>query len=474
MNKIVKNFNFMLFGNVFSRIIGVLLTVYLARKFGPSYFGIINFSNAFITYFSMIASMGLQSLGIVKIAKDKENMKKDVDIILSLRTILSIIAFIVLLIVTICINKDINTKKMIVITGISILINSFCLDWVFNALQEMKYISYSIMISSFLSFILVFIPLYLNMYTKIYIVPIASAISSIISNIYLINIYKKKGKHKINFVVDFEQYKYLISAAWPFFFSGIFATINCNIDTLMLGFMRNNYEVGLYNSVYKLVNVLTLFVSFIFVPLYPVFIEYYNNKKFDDISIVINKVRKLMYIIAIPILVVAFTLNQETIRILYGNKYIGASKVFTILIAYVSIFYIREIYGYELTAWGLQKKYMKIVLISSMFNVISNLIFIPKYGINGAAINTLISEVINIVLMYRLSRKTLHIKYDNKYIFHIIISAIFMAIIIYVTKIAATNIFVLIITAGIVYCISILKLKVVTIQEIKGLIGGKK
>ncbi|WP_406542079.1 oligosaccharide flippase family protein [Clostridium ljungdahlii] len=192
MNKIVKNFNFMLFGNVFSRIIGVLLTVYLARKFGPSYFGIINFSNAFITYFSMIASMGLQSLGIVKIAKDKENMKKDVDIILSLRTILSIIAFIVLLIVTICINKDINTKKMIVITGISILINSFCLDWVFNALQEMKYISYSIMISSFLSFILVFIPLYLNMYTKIYIVPIASAISSIISNIYLINIYKKR------------------------------------------------------------------------------------------------------------------------------------------------------------------------------------------------------------------------------------------------------------------------------------------
>ncbi|MBU3073205.1 flippase [Clostridium estertheticum] len=474
MNKIVKNFTFMLFGNVFSRIIGVVLTVYLARKFGPTYFGIINFSSAFITYFLILASMGLQSLGILKIAKDKDNIKRNVDTILSVRTILSIIAFSILLIVTICIDKDINTKKMIIITGISILINSFCLDWVFNALQEMKYISYSIMISGFLSFILVFIPLYLNIYTEMYIVPIASAISSIISNIYLIYIYKKKEKYKINFVVDFKQYKELIINAWPFFFSGVFATINCNIDTLMLGFMKGNFEVGLYNSVYKLVNVLTLFVSFIFVPLYPVFIEYYNDKKFDEMSRLIKKVRKLMYIIAIPTLVVAFTVNQETIRTLYGNNYIGASTAFTILISYVAIFFIRELYGYELTAWGLQKKYMNIVLISSMFNIISNLIVIPRYGVNGAAINTLISEIINIALMYRLSRKTLYIKYDNKYILNIVISAIFMTIVIYITKFVSINVFVLVATAGSVYCISILKLKVITVQEIKNVIGGKK
>lgn len=330
MIKVVNNFIYMLFGNIFSRGIGLLLTIYLARKFGPSAFGIINFSNAFITYFLMLASMGLQSFGIVQIAKDKVNTKKVINIITSLRIILSIIAFIALIIVVIHIEIDSNTKLMIIITGISILLNSFSLDWVFNALQEMKYISYSIIISSLLSLILIFFSMFFNIYTEIFIVPIAFSISLLLSNVYLIIIYKKKKKNNIKFVVDFKQYKKLIINSWPFFFSGVFATINCNVDILMLGFMKSSYEVGLYTSVYKLVNVLILFVSFIFMPIYPVLIEYFYEKKYDKTRVLVNKIRKLMFIIAIPLIVIAFTLNEESIKTLYGAKYIEATSTFTI------------------------------------------------------------------------------------------------------------------------------------------------
>ena len=146
----------------------------------------------------------------------------------------------------------------------------------------------------------------------------------------------------------------------------------------------------------------------------------------------------------------------------------------TILIVYVAIFCIREIYGYELTAWGLQKKYMNIVLISSMFNIVSNLIFIPMYGINAAAINTLISEIINIMFMYKLSRKTLYFKYDNTFMLTIVFAAILMTLIIYITKYISSNVFILVSIAGIIYCICILIFKVITMKEIKSLIGGKE
>lgn len=474
MPKVAKNFIYMLFANVFSRIIGLILTIYMARKFGPTDFGVINFSSVFIGYFSMLASMGIQSFGIVQVIKDKNNLKKNVDIIVSLRIVLSLLAFIVLIIVTFLINVDLNVKKMIVISGFSILINSLCLDWVFNALQEMKYISYSVMMTSVLSILLVFIPIYTHIYTEIYIVPIVSIIASIISNLYLATIYRKKLKNTVNFKIDTKQFLKLLQNSWPFFFSGVFATINTNFDSLMLGFMRSNYDVGLYNSVYKLINVLTLFVSFIFIPLFPILIEYFNEKKYDDLGIIINNVRKILIIFAIPMLIVAFTLSKETLFTLYGAKYMGASTVFTILISFVAIFSIRELYGYELTAWGLQKQYMKIVLLSSSINIISNAILIPKYGINGAALCTLFSEVINITLMYKLSRKTLNVKYDNGYIFRIIASAIIMSISIYLVKMTSSNIFLIAIIAGIIYLVSIFILKVITIKEVKLLFGGQK
>lgn len=474
MNKIIKNFSYMFLGNVYAKILTILMAVYLARKFGPSYFGIISFSTVFITYFSMLANMGLQSLGIVRAARDKENVEENVDIIISLRIILSIIVFSILLITIISINKDVNIKIMIFISGISIIVNSFCLDWVFNALQKMKYISYYLIINSTLSFIFTFIPLYLNIYNNIYIVPIASALSLTISNVYLLIVYKKKEKLHVKFIINYRKYKELIMSAWPFFFSGMFAAINCNVDTLMLGFMRTDFEVGLYNSVYKLVNALTLFVSFIFIPLYPVFIEYYNEKKYNELSVIINKVRKLLYLFAIPLSVAAFTVQRETIITLYGQQYKGAVSVFTVLVIYVAIFYIRELYGYELTAWGLQKKYMNIVLISSMYNIISNAIFIPAYGIEAAAINTLISEVINIIFMYRLSRKTLYIKYDNKYIPNIIVSVACMTVIIFLIKSITANIFEIAIIAAIIYSFLIIKQKVIKLNEIKSLLGVKK
>lgn len=242
----------------------------------------------------------------------------------------------------------------------------------------------------------------------------------------------------------------------------------------MLGFMKSNFEVGLYNSVYKLVNILTGITSIIFSPMYPVFIEYFNENKINELTLLINRVRRIIYIVVIPIIVVAITLSRETILTLYGLNYINATKVFTILMIYVAIFYIREIYGYELTAWGLQKEYMNIVLISSMYNIVGNLLLIPKYSITGAAINTLISECINLTFMYRLSRDTLLIKYENTFVFKVLLSGSIMILSIILIKFILNNVFVLVAFSGIIYLSLIILLKVVKIKDLISLLGGKK
>ena len=141
--------------------------------------------------------------------------------------------------------------------------------------------------------------------------------------------------------------------------------------------------------------------------------------------------------------------------------------MFVILFTYISILYVRELYGYELTAWNLQKKYMNIVLISSLFNLISNLIFIPRFGMNAAAVNTILSEVINLFFMYRVSRKALLVRYDyNKY-FTIIFSGVLMCAAIVMAKIFFENAFILVFIGSLVYILFIFLSKSITIEELK-------
>lgn len=474
MNKILRNFLYLFFSNILTKLVVMLATINIAREFGPDNFGVFNFANVFVSYFLMLSSMGLQGLGIVKISKEKSQINKFVNNIVSLRIVLSITSYIILIILTNLTIKDNYLKNIIYITSISVLINSISIDWLYNAIQEIKYVAYSLIINNIAYFVLTVVPIYFNIYKNIYIVPMASIIAMFLSNIFLIYIYMKKFSMRLRLVFNISSFKIFLKEAWPFFFSGIFATINCNMDTLMLGFMKSNFEVGLYNSVYKLVNILTGITSIIFSPMYPVFIEYFNENKINELTLLINRVRRIIYIVVIPIIVVAITLSRETILTLYGLNYINATKAFTILMIYVAIFYIREIYGYELTAWGLQKEYMNIVLISSMYNIVGNLLLIPKYSITGAAINTLISECINLTFMYRLSRDTLLIKYENTFVFKVLLSGSIMILSIILIKFILNNVFVLVAFSGIIYLSLIILLKVVKIKDLISLLGGKK
>lgn len=467
INRIIKNFFSLAFANIFGQVITFLITVYLARKFGPSDFGLINVSNAFVTYFAAIASLGLQTLGIIEIAKNKENLKKNVDSILTLRVLLSLGAYIILILTVIFMKKDFSTKLMILISGTSIIATSFYVDWIFTALQEMKYISYSVVIKNIVNSLIVILAISSGLYDKVYIVPIALAIATLLSGIYLMRVYLKKYKVKYTFTIELKEYKRLIANSWPFFFSGVFATVNSNISTIMLGFLKTNAEAGLYNAVYKIVSVLIVFVSLIFTPIYPLLIEYYNDKRYSDLERIVSGVRKIIHLISVPILVVSLFLSKETIMTVYGKDYMGATGVFTVLISYIAFMYIREIYGYQLTAWNMQKKYMKIVLISSSYNIISNLILVPRLGINAAAANTLISELINLVLMSRTSRSIVKLNYDNKHVWKLGITGVLISIFVVLFKNLTSNAFIIVGATGIVYVVLVLLTGAMTISELK-------
>lgn len=447
--------------------------MYIANNFDPSGFGVINFSTVFISYFMLISTLGLPSLGIIKATKDPENTQKYVNQITSLRIILSVVALCILIVIVPFLNQTTEVKAMILINGITIFTSAVFIDWIFQALQKMSYVGFAALLRNVIYGIGVVVPLATGMYTKIYLVPIAQVVSSIIGCLFLWSIYRKQEKAKFKFDFNLKDAKILVLAAVPFFFSGVFATFNSNIDILMIGIFKTKSDVGLYSAVYKIINILTIFVSFIFTPLYPYLIKYFHNEDYLSLDSLVAKLSKFVYILAFPMLAGGLLLRENILLTLYSAEYYTeeVKLVYLVLIIQVFMLFGREIYGYELTAWGLQKKYMQIVMISSVYNIISNIIFIPMFGIVGAAVNTVISEIVNFILMRHFSRKTYIVKQDFSYIYGIIFATIIMSSGIFLIKVFISKSILVLIPIGIVlYAITILVSRVLSKEEINYLL----
>jgi len=471
MNKIASNFVAVLFGNFSNKLILFFINIYIANRFSTEQFGIVNFCTVFVSYFLMLANMGTQNYAVLELSKIKVSVEKIGSQILNIRLIFSIISYLLLIIIVYISKFDHLTKVGIILSGLTIIFTSFNISWIFNAFQDMKHMSISLFIQNFVAFIFILLIIEVLNMKSINIVNLSYSIGTLCSSIYLFIIFKRKYGIRLHQRLDLNQSKRIINQSIPFFFSGIFATINCNIDIILIGVMLGNQNVGLYSAAYKIINVLLVVSTIIFTPLYPVIIRLFSQKD-KKLYKILYTTKKVIYSLAIPLIMVSFSVSKKIISTFYKSEYYTAHTVLSILLIYVGVFFVREFYGYQLSAFSLQKKYMKIVLVSSSVNIIMNIILIPRFGYQVAAITTLISEIINLFLMRYIVNKIIKVKLETTIIIKITISSII--VLLFINLILKMNIFIIFMTSVVIFVGLLFALKVFSILEIKQLIIKEK
>ena len=220
--------------------------------------------------------------------------------------------------------------------------------------------------------------------------------------IYTVLVLRKKiVKPKFSFDVSF--YKKLILAGIPFALTGIFYTIYYSIDIVMITQFASTYDTGLYNSAYKLINVLTLFYSIYSSVVFPVMSKLFVDEK-DILQFSFVKSMKYLSLVTIPIAVFTFFYGYDIINI-YGPEFVEAGGVLKILIWTVCFLFINGACSLILNASHKEYSVTKIYSIAAVFNVILNLILIPKYSVYGAAVATVASEILILLLQFYMIRK---------------------------------------------------------------------
>ncbi len=461
--RILKNTFSLLFSGIIARLLGFIGIVYLARVLGPGDFGKINFAIAIIAYFALIANLGLPLLGTREIARERDKIKDYLDSILTLRLCLALLSFGLLFLLALFLNKPSEIKHLILLYGLGLIPSALLLDWAFQGVEKMEYIGLGRILSGGVNLGLVL--WLIKGPEQLLLIPCFGIAGSLLAAGVLVSIFARSfGKPRFKFDLIF--WKTLLRQALPLGISIGLIQVIYNIDTVMLGFMRSNAEIGYYNAAYKIILALIMVGAVYFDAIFPVISKYYITSS-ESLRKLQSYTAKLMVAISLPLAVGGTILAKPIMNLLYSPEYDNGIIAFQLLIWVVALIYINMIYARGMWACNRQNEYLKIVTTQALVNIGLNLILIPPLGITGAAISTIWAELLGFFFYYREFNKVVAVPIHN-HILKPLLATIPMALCLWWGLNGLNlNVFLLIFTGIVVYFIFMLLTRGVNREEME-------
>lgn len=439
--------------------------VYLAHVLGPESFGRLNFALALTAHFMLLTNLGLTRLGTQEIAKTPQLIGQYTGNIVAMRLCLASIGLLVLVVLMTLIDKPLEVKYLIVLFGAGLIPGAVLLDWSFQGGERMEYIALSRILT--VGLYTVCLLLAVKSPDQLLRVPCFQFGAGLLAAAVLLILFSRTFPN-LRLQFDFSRWKDLLRRALPLGIALIMVQLIYYVDTVILGFMRSDAEIGYYNAAYKIVIVCVGTAGNFFESIFPLMARYYNTAKEQFIQVQTLNVR-LMFCISIPIVVGGSILAKTIILTLYGPDYQGSIDVFYLLIWIPAIVYVNTVYAWGLWAMDMHMLYMKIVAIQLAVNISFNIILIPHWGILGAAVATILSEIVGLPLYYVSFNRKVHLKFSVVYnIVKPLLSSGVMAIFLYfMIRNFTVNAFVLVSLGCAVYAVAMLGMNGITREELK-------
>lgn len=404
---IFKNMSWLLISQIIASVCAFIWTILIARYLGVSEYGVLGFAISLTGILVITVDFGISAHIVRHISTDYDSSSKYLGNAIPLKSIFAVGSFILTLIILIIMKSNELTITVTLLFTIEMIIKSFInlFNGTFQAFEEGKYqgIGNTILNLTLLVFILISIFSDLGIY--------AIAISYILANVIAL-IYEfyvlRKHVTKPKYELDSEFCKTITKLSIPFAIGGILYTIYYSIDVVMLTNLVGSYSTGIYNATYKLISVLTLFYSIYTAVIYPVMSKFYKN----DTSLLLisfEKSVKYLMLVMIPLAIGTMFYSLDIIQLIYGHEYDAASSVLTILIWTVCLLFVNGACNTLLLASHKEVTTLKIYGIAAVFNVILNFFMIPYFAENGAALTTVLSDLLILILfayvMYKMGHR---------------------------------------------------------------------
>lgn len=437
-NSVGKNTVYNMIKTIFGIIFPLITFPYISRVLGVENVGKVNYGSSIVSYFSLIASLGVSTYAIRECAKCRNERCKLSDTasqIFSINIFSTLIAYVALLFTLLVARKLDPYRGLIMIQSATIIFATLGADWLNTAMGDFRYITIRTVSMQLISLVLMFVFIRKpEDYIKYAVISVAAQ-----SGANVLNIFYRRRYCRTRFTFHIDWKKHIIPIM--LLFSMILSqTIYTSSDTTMLGLMKGDREVGLYSTSVKIYNMVNTVVSSIAYVVMPELSAYYSKKDYININRVLRYALSFIITLGIPCLVGLNVITGPLIYTVAGKGYVEASTSMHILTIALACSFIGGFFGNIIMLPSAREKYcLQSSIISAIVNFILNLILIPRWGLNAAATTTAIAEFVGIFIITRHVEKEVQIERKWDIIKAPIVGGIGIAVVAYIVRRSISN-----------------------------------
>lgn len=396
---------------------------YVSRVLGATYNGKISFAASIIYYFTFIASLGIPTYGVKVCAQyrdDKAKLTKTVKELLTILTITTVISYTVFFLAMIFVPKLQEEKTLMLINAAGIFLSVYGVEWFYQAIEQYDYITYRKLAFKIISIILMFTFVHSTEDYLFYagISVFSTAGSNILNLIRLHKFVDLRTKTKIELAPHIKPILtlFMLSAA---------SMIYTSLDSVMLGFMTNDTQVGLYAASVKIKNILMNLVTALGVVLLPRLSNALAVGKEKEFNKLIKKSFSFSILSSLPLAIFCILQAEQCILFLAGDGYKGAILPMQLISPSIVFIALTNIIGIQiLIPKGKEFLTFLSTLVGAIFNLILNSMFIPVYGSSGATFATTMAELSVFVVQLWFIRNSIKDYIHSKNMIKIFISLV--------------------------------------------------
>lgn len=405
LQKMVSNTIWLFADRVIRMAVGLFVNVLVARYLGPQKLGLLNYSIAFTALFTGLASLGLDGIVVRNIVSDSKHKEEILGTTFALKLIAGMIAGTLAVAGVLALHPgDTLIHWLVAIIALGVGFQAFdAIDLWFQTQVQSKYSVYA-KNTAFLTIALCKVVLIL-IKAPLIAFAIAGLVEIILGAFGLIIVYRVSGHRMKNWHSNIVRAKFLLKDSWPLMLSGVIVMIYIRIDQVMLGDILGIEKVGIYSVAVNLVEVWYFIPMAITATVFPAIV---NAKKLSDVIYYakLEKLYLLMMWLSVLIALPMTFLSKAIISLVYGQQYEAAHSALSIL-CWSGVFIFS---GLVSNHWYLLENLNRFTLYRHIIGVVANIslnvILIPRYGISGAAMATLVTQFLSSYIFDLLNKPT--------------------------------------------------------------------
>ena len=423
--------------NAVKGLMGILFPLisfpYISKVLGVEAIGKYNFAVSIISYFLLLSGLGINTYAVREGARyrdDKEKLNKIANQIFTINVISTIFSYILLLITIIIIPKFQGYTVLLIILSLQMAFRTIGIEWLYTIYEDYTYITVRSMIFQILSILALFI--FVKTENDVNIYAIINVVANVGSN--MLNYIHSKRYCKVKFTKDLEFTKHL-KPIMILFAMNITVSIYVSSDITILGFLCNEYTVGIYSistKIYLIIKNILSAILAVSVPRLAACLGKNDKEQFNKIA---SNIYKMLFTLVLPTMLGLALLSKEIVLLVADETYLEATTSLVLLgIALIVSFGAYFWSQCVLIPFKKDAIVLKATIISAVINIILNFILVPIWKQNAAAFTTIVAEIIVFVWCMIKGKKIVRLESIYKTIIKVLIGCLGIIIVVAVTK----------------------------------------